>query len=286
MLSDRSRPVASAVLPPLEDELLYWDTVVPAQRIDPTAARAVGSCTRVGTPGAAVVRRTSRAVEVPAHWTRRPSTMPRRRGARATSPGSSTSPTPGSSTSWRAARVLWCNAGWTAASPTGWPRCTPRARTPRGATPTGVRYHLGHAAVVVDHFHTVRLANQAIDDVRRRVQSTTLGHRGRRHDQLYRVRRLLLVRCKRLNQRRWERLVAPVQAGDPNRHVDAAWVAKELLRRVYAAQDLPVARRALVRFYTTAQTRSRARAPRHHHQQTGNVESSPPTAAVDGRTAH
>jgi transposase len=41
---------------------------------------------------------------------------------------------------------------------------------------------LGHATVVVDHFHTIRLANMVVDQVRRRGQQTTLGHRGRKHD--------------------------------------------------------------------------------------------------------
>jgi transposase len=36
---------------------------------------------------------------------------------------------------------------------------------------------LGHAAVVVDHFHAIRLANAVVDQVRRRVQHATLGHR-------------------------------------------------------------------------------------------------------------
>ena len=43
---------------------------------------------------------------------------------------------------------------------------------------------LGHAAVVVDHFHAVRLANAVVDQVRRRAQQATLGHRGRTHDPL------------------------------------------------------------------------------------------------------
>ncbi|MDP9358781.1 MAG: transposase [Chloroflexota bacterium] len=33
----------------------------------------------------------------------------------------------------------------------------------------GLFAHLGHATVVLDHFHAVRLANAAVDDVRRRV---------------------------------------------------------------------------------------------------------------------
>ncbi len=40
---------------------------------------------------------------------------------------------------------------------------------------------------VADPFHVIRLANSALDDVRRRVQNETLGHRGRRDDPLHRV---------------------------------------------------------------------------------------------------
>ena len=40
---------------------------------------------------------------------------------------------------------------------------------------------------VVDPFHLVRWANKSLDDVRRRVQSEQLGHRGRRDEPLYRV---------------------------------------------------------------------------------------------------
>jgi transposase len=52
---------------------------------------------------------------------------------------------------------------------------------------------LGHARVVVDHFHAVRLANTVVDQVRRRAQQATLGHRGRKRDPLYRIRKLLLT---------------------------------------------------------------------------------------------
>jgi len=63
--------------------------------------------------------------------------------------------------------------------------------------------HLPNATLVVDHFHCVRLANQAIDDVRRRVQSETLGHRGRKSDPLYRARRVLLTGDERLTEDRF-----------------------------------------------------------------------------------
>jgi hypothetical protein len=45
---------------------------------------------------------------------------------------------------------------------------------------------LGHARVVVDHFHAVRLANTVVGQVRRRTQQATLGHRGRKLNPLLR----------------------------------------------------------------------------------------------------
>jgi transposase len=113
----------------------------------------------------------------------------------------------------------------------------------------GLLAHLGHAIVVIDHFHAIRLANAAIDDVRRRVQNETEGHRGRTGDPLYGIRRLLLVGHERLNQRGWSRLTAGLAAGDPHGEVGAALLAKELLRETFAAVDHDHARRRLVAFY-------------------------------------
>jgi transposase len=103
---------------------------------------------------------------------------------------------------------------------------------------------------VVDHFHAIKLANAAIDDIRRRVQQETLGHRGRSGDPLYRIRRVLLRGAERLTARAWERLFAGLDAGDPHGEVGAAWIAKEDLRRVYAAADQPEAHRRLADLHT------------------------------------
>src|SRR4029453_17741847 len=43
---------------------------------------------------------------------------------------------------------------------------------------TAVARSLPDARLVVDHFHVIRLANAALDEVRRRVQHATVGHRG------------------------------------------------------------------------------------------------------------
>ena len=48
-----------------------------------------------------------------------------------------------------------------------------------------------NAMRVLDAFHVVRLGFAAVDDVRRRVQQQTCGHRGRRTDPLYGIRRVL-----------------------------------------------------------------------------------------------
>ena len=50
---------------------------------------------------------------------------------------------------------------------------------------------LPRATITIDVFHAVKLANACIDDVRRRVQRETLGHRGRKDDPLFGIRRLL-----------------------------------------------------------------------------------------------
>jgi transposase len=111
---------------------------------------------------------------------------------------------------------------------------------------------LGHATVVVDHFHAIRLANTVVDQVRRRTQQATLGHRGRKHDPLYCIRKLLLVAAEQLTSWGRVRLRAGLTAGDPGGEVVAAWQGKELLRAVYAASDLTRARGALERFYRWA----------------------------------
>jgi transposase len=108
---------------------------------------------------------------------------------------------------------------------------------------------LGHARVVVDHFHTIKLANTVVDQVRRRIQQATLGHRGRKPDPLYHIRKLLLTAAEQLTSRGRVRLRAGLAAGDPTGEVAAAWQGKELLRAVYAAGDVADARTALGRFY-------------------------------------
>lgn len=114
---------------------------------------------------------------------------------------------------------------------------------------TAVAQGLPDARLVVDHFHVIRLANAALDEVRRRTQHTTTGHRGRKHDPLYRIRRRLLARHENLRPDAFARLLMLLDAGDPDGEVGAAYLAKELLRETYLAADAFDARRRLVAFY-------------------------------------
>jgi len=107
--------------------------------------------------------------------------------------------------------------------------------------------------VVVDAFHIVKLGNTVVDEVRRRVQQATLGHRGRKGNPLYGIRRLLLTGYERLSDRGRQRMDAGLAAGDPHDEVWYAHVVKEQLRAVYRAGDLDAARVALAEFYDAAQ---------------------------------
>jgi transposase len=97
---------------------------------------------------------------------------------------------------------------------------------------------LPKAAQVVDPFHVVALANRTLDDVRRRVQHQTLGHRGRKDDPLYRARRVLLTGEEKLSDDAASRLESLLELGDPNGEVAIAYRAKERLREFYAITDI------------------------------------------------
>jgi transposase len=114
---------------------------------------------------------------------------------------------------------------------------------------TAVAKGLPDARVVVDHFHVIRLANAALDEVRRRTQQATTGHRGHKDDPLYRIRRRLLARHEDLGPDGFARVLAWLDAGDPDGEVGAAYLAKELLRETYLAADAFDARRRLAGFY-------------------------------------
>ena len=103
--------------------------------------------------------------------------------------------------------------------------------------PQGVRHHGARRVQVADPFRLIKLANQKIDECRRRVQNETMGHRGRKTDPLYRARRLLTKTHERLDERGNDKLVGLLRAGDPAGEVQTAWHAKEVVRSIYQIGD-------------------------------------------------
>ena len=71
---------------------------------------------------------------------------------------------------------------------------------------------------------------------------SSLGHRGRKSDPLYRIRRLLTKADERLEEHGRERLVGLLRAGDPRGEVATTWQAKEAVRELYAHADETTAR--------------------------------------------
>ncbi len=130
-------------------------------------------------------------------------------------------------------------ARWAASMPAGWlhgvqvvsvdPHEGYRSAVTRGL--------LAHATVVVDGFHIVRLANQAVTRCRQRTQQAMLEHRGWKGDPLYDIRKLLLLGAERLDHNGWVRLLDALREGDPDGEVRDCWVAKEKVRDIYLTDD-------------------------------------------------
>lgn len=97
------------------------------------------------------------------------------------------------------------------------------------------------ATQVADPFHLVKLANSKLDEVRRRVQNETFGHRGHKADPLYRCRRLLTKADERLDEKGRSKLLGLLEAGDPHGEVRMAWHAKEVVRQLFEPVDPDVA---------------------------------------------
>jgi transposase len=135
----------------------------------------------------------------------------------------------------RSRKVL---ADWLSTQPAEWiERIELAALDPFRGYGSALSSGLPNAVRVLDAFHVVRLGLAAVDDVRRRVQQQTCGHRGRRDDPLYGIRRVLRRGAEHLTEHGWERLLAGIEAGDDHGQVAAAWVAAQELRAIYRCRD-------------------------------------------------
>ena len=101
---------------------------------------------------------------------------------------------------------------------------------------TATTEELPDATPVLDPFHVVRLAGDALDQCRRRVQQTLHGHRGRAADPLYRARRMLHTGLDLLTPRQKTRLEA-LFAGDDHVEVETTWGIYQQMIAAYREPD-------------------------------------------------
>ncbi len=114
-----------------------------------------------------------------------------------------------------------------------------------------LRTSLPHAMRVLDAFHVVRLGFSAVDEVRCRIQREHTGHRGRKHDPLYRIRRLLRRAPDHHTDRSWTRLLTGLAAGDTDdEQLARTWIAAQDLRLIYHVPDRARAEQAFYQWLT------------------------------------
>ena len=101
---------------------------------------------------------------------------------------------------------------------------------------TATTEELPDATAVMDPFHVVRLAGDALDRCRRRVQQAIHGHRGRTSDPLYSARRTLHTGADLLTDRQKDRLTA-LFAGDDHVEVEATWGIYQRMIAAYREPD-------------------------------------------------
>lgn len=95
---------------------------------------------------------------------------------------------------------------------------------------------LPDAVPVMDPFHVIRLAGDALDHCRRRIQQATCGHRGRAGDPLYKARRILHTGADLLTEKQQTRLEG-LFAPDAHVEVEATWGIYQRMIAAYREKD-------------------------------------------------
>jgi transposase len=111
---------------------------------------------------------------------------------------------------------------------------------------TATAEELPDAVAVMDPFHVVRLAGDALDRCRRRTQQDLHGHRGRATDPLYRARRVLHTGTDLLTDKQRARLDALFGA-DEHVEVEATWAIYQAMIAAYREPDRVKGRHLMAR---------------------------------------
>ena len=109
---------------------------------------------------------------------------------------------------------------------------------------TATSEQLPDAVAVMDPFHVVRLAGDALDRCRRRIQQAVHGHRGRTGDPLYSARRTLHTGASLLTEKQTARLNA-LFAADEHVQVQATWGIYQRMIAAYREPDRTVGKRLM-----------------------------------------
>ena len=164
---------------------------------------------------------------------------------------------------------------------------------------TATSEELPDAVAVMDPFHVVRLAGEALDRCRQRVQQQTLGHRGHKNDPLYTARRTLHTGTGLLTSRQNERL-ADLFAGDEHVEVEATWAIYQRMITAYRQPDKKNGRELMARLIDAlshdvpAELTEIITLGRTLHKRAADVlayferpgTSNGPTEAINGRLEH
>ncbi len=97
---------------------------------------------------------------------------------------------------------------------------------------TATTEELPDAVAVMDPFHVVRLAGDAMDQCRRRIQQIIHGHRGRAGDPLYSARRTLHTGADLLTDKQKAR-IAELFANDEHVQLEATWAIYQQMISAY-----------------------------------------------------
>jgi transposase len=189
---------------------------------------------------------------------------------------------------------------WLAARPTAW-REGLQVVAMDGFTgfKTATAEELPDAVAVMDPFHVVRLAGDALDRCRRRVQQDLHGHRGRQNDPLYRARRTLHTGTDLLTDKQRQRLTS-LFGIDEHVQVQATWGIYQRMIAAYREPDRTRGRQlmtaliaslsrdvpaALTELITLGRTlKARAEDVLAYFDRPGT--SNGPTEAINGRLEH
>lgn len=109
---------------------------------------------------------------------------------------------------------------------------------------TATAEELPDAVPVMDPFHVIRLAGDALDRCRQRVQQQSTGHRGRSRDPLYSARRTLHTGADLLTDKQHARLKT-VFAVDEHVEVEATWGIYQRMIAAYRDPDRTAGKTAM-----------------------------------------